>query len=47
MRCLINNEKFLRRIEQILDNVWVLTDKLARDPARVVRGVVNRETPIK
>ena len=36
-----------RRIEQILDNVWVLTDKLARDPARVVRGVVDRETPIK
>jgi phospholipid/cholesterol/gamma-HCH transport system substrate-binding protein len=47
VRYLINNEKFLRRIEQILDNVYVLTDKLARDPARVVRGAVNRETPIK
>ena len=46
VRCLINNEKFLRRIEQILDNVWVLTDKLQRDPARVIRGVVNRETPL-
>jgi phospholipid/cholesterol/gamma-HCH transport system substrate-binding protein len=47
VRCLINNEKFLRRLEQILDNVWVLTDKLARDPARVARGVFDRETPIK
>ncbi len=47
LRGIINNEKFLRRLEQILDNVWVLTDKLARDPARVVRGAVNRETPIK
>jgi hypothetical protein len=46
VRCLINNEKFLRRMEQILDNVWVLTDKLQRDPARVIRGVVNRETPL-
>jgi phospholipid/cholesterol/gamma-HCH transport system substrate-binding protein len=47
VRRLVNNEKFIRRIEMILDNVWVLTDKLARDPARVVRGAVNRETPIK
>ena len=47
VRCMINNEKFRRRIEQILDNIWVLTDKLARDPARVVRGALNRETPIK
>jgi len=46
VRCLINNEKFLRRIEMILDNIWVLTDKLQRDPARVIRGVVNRETPL-
>jgi hypothetical protein len=25
----------------------VLTDKLARDPARLARGIVDRETPIK
>jgi phospholipid/cholesterol/gamma-HCH transport system substrate-binding protein len=47
VRNLVNNEKFLRRIEMILDNIWVLTDKLARDPARIIRGVANRETPIK
>ncbi len=35
------------RIRQILDNVADLTDKLARDPARLARGVINRETPIK
>ncbi|HMP07695.1 MAG TPA: MlaD family protein [Lacipirellulaceae bacterium] len=46
VRFIVNNEKFLRRLEQILDNVWVLTDKLARDPARVLRGVANRETPL-
>lgn len=47
VRALVNNEKFLRRLEQILDNVYVLTDKIARDPARIIRGVANRETPIK
>ena len=39
--------KFSRRIKQILDNVWVFTDKIARDPARLARGIVDRETPIK
>jgi phospholipid/cholesterol/gamma-HCH transport system substrate-binding protein len=34
------------RIRQILDNIADLSDKLARDPARVLRGVANRETPI-
>jgi hypothetical protein len=44
---LINNQYFRMRLEQILDNVRVITDKLARDPARVARGIFDRETPIK
>lgn len=32
------------KIRQILDNIATLSNKLARDPARVVRGVVNPET---
>jgi hypothetical protein len=46
---MINDEYIQMRIRQILENVRVLTDKLARDPARVVRGIVpsNRETPLK
>ena len=49
VRNLINDGQIQRRIRQILDNVWVLTDKLARDPARIGRGLVpgNRETPLK
>ncbi len=47
VRSLINDQHVRMRITQILDNVRTLTDKLARDPARVVRGAVNRETPIK
>jgi phospholipid/cholesterol/gamma-HCH transport system substrate-binding protein len=46
IRCIVGTEKFRRRIEMILDNVWVLTDKLQRDPARVVRGVAKPETPL-
>jgi hypothetical protein len=49
VRRLINDDVIQRRIRQILDNVYVLTDKLARDPARIARGIVpnNRELPIK
>jgi phospholipid/cholesterol/gamma-HCH transport system substrate-binding protein len=47
VRGLINNQYFRMRLEQILDNVRVITDKLARDPARVARGIFDRETPIK
>ena len=49
IRKLINDDQLQRRIRQIMDNVWVLTDKLARDPARLARGVIpsNRETPLK
>jgi len=49
VRGIINDPLIHRRIRQILDNVWVLTDKISRDPARVLRGVVsrNRELPIK
>jgi hypothetical protein len=46
---MINDEFIQRRIRQILDNIWVLTDKIARDPARIARGIVpkNREVPVK
>jgi phospholipid/cholesterol/gamma-HCH transport system substrate-binding protein len=47
VRKIVGNPELSRRIDQILYNVWVLTDKLARDPARLARGIVNRETPIK
>jgi phospholipid/cholesterol/gamma-HCH transport system substrate-binding protein len=49
VRTMIADPLIMRRIRQILDNVWVATDKIARDPARVVRGITakNREMPIK
>ena len=49
VRNLINDSQIQRRIRQILDNIWVLTDKLARDPARIARGIIpkNREVPLK
>jgi phospholipid/cholesterol/gamma-HCH transport system substrate-binding protein len=47
VRAVINDQHIRMRITQILDDIRVLTDKLARDPARVIRGIVNRETPIK
>jgi phospholipid/cholesterol/gamma-HCH transport system substrate-binding protein len=44
-----NIEMMSRRLRPILDDVRVFTDKIARDPARVVRGIVpqNRELPFK
>ncbi len=38
-----------KRLRPILDDVRVFTDKIARDPARITRGVIprNRETPLK
>jgi len=49
VRMLINDHTLQRRIRQILDNVWVFTDKIARDPARIARGAIPkfREVPIK
>ncbi|MEM8943701.1 MAG: MlaD family protein [Planctomycetota bacterium] len=49
LRAVITDPSIERRIQQILYNVWVASDKIARDPARVLRGVVsrNRELPIK
>jgi phospholipid/cholesterol/gamma-HCH transport system substrate-binding protein len=49
VRIMINDEYIQMRIRQILENVRVLTDKLARDPARIARGIIpsNRETPLK
>ncbi|MCG8450325.1 MAG: MlaD family protein [Pirellulales bacterium] len=49
VRMLINDPMIQRRIRQILDDVRVFTDKIARDPARVARGIIpkNREIPLK
>jgi len=49
VRMLINDPILQRRIHQILDDVHVFTDKIARDPARIARGILprNREMPIK
>ena len=49
LRSVITDPSIERRIQQILYNVWVASDKIARDPARVIRGAVarNRELPIK
>lgn len=46
-RCIIGDPEVSRRIKQILYNAWVFSDKIARDPGRIARGVVDRETPIK
>lgn len=47
VRAVINDQHIRMRITQILDDVRTFTDKMARDPARIIRGVANRETPIK
>ena len=49
VRMLINDPIIQRRIRQIIDDVHVFTDKIARDPARVARGIIpkNREMPLK
>jgi phospholipid/cholesterol/gamma-HCH transport system substrate-binding protein len=46
-RGIISDPEVSRRIKQILYNAWVFSDKIARDPGRIARGVVDRETPIK
>jgi phospholipid/cholesterol/gamma-HCH transport system substrate-binding protein len=46
-RGIVSDPEVSRRIKQILYNAWVFSDKIARDPARLARGVVDRETPIK
>ena len=49
VRLLVNNPEMRRRVRQILDDLRVFSDKIARDPGRIARGLVprNRETPIK
>ena len=44
-----NVEMMSRRLRPILDDVRVFTDKIARDPSRVARGIIprNRELPVK
>jgi len=44
-----NIEAMSRRLRPILDDLRVFSDKIARDPARIARGILpkNRETPIK
>lgn len=48
-KLLANIEMMSRRLRPILDDVRVFTDKIARDPSRIARGIVpkNRELPIK
>jgi phospholipid/cholesterol/gamma-HCH transport system substrate-binding protein len=46
-RGIFSDPEVSRRIKQILYNAWVFSDKIARDPGRIARGVVDRETPIK
>jgi hypothetical protein len=46
-RGIIGDPEVSRRVKQILYNAWVFSDKIARDPGRIARGVVDRETPIK
>ena len=36
----------IKRLRPILDDVTVIADKVARDPARIARGVLKRETPV-
>ncbi|MCA9237891.1 MAG: MCE family protein [Planctomycetales bacterium] len=47
VRKILANSDLSWRIKQILANVADFTDKIARDPARIARGVIDRETPIK
>jgi ABC-type transporter Mla subunit MlaD len=46
IRALTGDPTIRAKIRLILDNIVTLTDKMARDPARVIRGVANRETLI-
>ena len=48
-KLLANVEMMTRRLRPILDDVRVFTDKIARDPSRIARGIIpkNRELPIK
>jgi len=46
-RGIVGDPEVSRRIKQILYNAWVFSDKIARDPARLARGIIDRETPIK
>ena len=47
IRAITGDPSIRAKIRYILDNIATLSDKLARDPSRVIRGVVNRDTPIK
>ncbi len=49
LRMLINDPLLQRRLRQILDDLRIFSDKIARDPARVARGFIprNREVPLQ
>ena len=49
VRLIVRDPETHRRVRQILDDLRVFADKIARDPSRVARGVIprNRETAIK
>lgn len=46
VRLLTGNPEVRARIKQIIDNINTITQKIKMDPARVIRGAVNRETPL-
>lgn len=46
VQALVNDRDLRVRIHQIIDNINVFAQKIARDPGRLARGVVDRETPI-
>jgi len=49
VRGLINDRHLRIRLRQIMDNINAFAQKLAQDPARIVRGIVphNRELPVR
>jgi phospholipid/cholesterol/gamma-HCH transport system substrate-binding protein len=47
LQAIIADRDIRIRLRQILDNANVFVQKIAADPARIVRGVVDRETPIR
>jgi phospholipid/cholesterol/gamma-HCH transport system substrate-binding protein len=47
LRTITGDSTIRVRIRQILDDIATLADKMARDPARIIRGVANRETPLE
>ena len=47
VQALINDRDIRIRIRQIVDNLNVFVQKIAADPGRLARGVIDRETPLR